>query len=132
MESPIEAPDSDRARLRHLVACSRRTPNALSKLAGLSPAHIGMVLRGDIKAISKDTAKALARVTGCSVGWLLAGEGDAPREEDVVGFVDAISDRAANSPRPVGADHTASDFTVDSDPTGPVVVREGFDQTGTG
>ncbi len=131
----MNSPDlsTDLGRLRALVAWGRTTPAGLSKLAKLAPPHIGMVLRGDIKALSADTAKAVASATGCTVGWLLNGEGDAPD-------VDAVASACAGH-RPLGSVFTASDFTREvghdtapdvAEPSGPVVVRDGFDQTGTG
>lgn len=80
------------------------------------------------------TVIALAEALGCTVGWLLAGEGAPPSAESVRAAVEkARSGRGA----PVGSVFTASDFTReavarDDEDTGPVVVREGFDQTGAG
>ena len=36
-----------------------------------------------------DTSKALARVLGCGVGWLVAGEGEPPSEGQVAAAVEA-------------------------------------------
>lgn len=73
---------------------------------------------------------AIANVLGCSMDWLVAGRGHAPTPNEIAA---AVAQSRTSLPRPVGADHTASDFTVaDTDPTGPVIIREGFDQrTGT-
>lgn len=116
-------------RLRQERQRANLSARELDGLAGLGAGHVSMIEGGRRTNITADTAFALSRVLGCSVGFLLAGEGDAPDAESVRAAVDRA--RGVDS-RPVGADHTASDFTVDSDPTGPVVVREGFDQTGTG
>lgn len=36
-----------------------------------------------------DTSKALARVLGCGVGWLVAGEGDPPTDAQVSAAVES-------------------------------------------
>lgn len=104
MESPEDL-STDLGRLRALVAWGATTPGELSRLCGFaSPAHLGMVLRGDIKSLSIDTARKVAPVVGCTVGWLLAGEGAPPAAEDVRAAVAAAQDRAAqpaaDEPRP--------------------------------
>ncbi len=95
MDSPEDL-STDLGRLRALVAWGQTTPGELSRLCGLaSPAHLGMVLRGDIKSLSTDTARKVAPVVGCTVGWLLAGEGDAPSADEVRAAVGAAQQRAA-------------------------------------
>ena len=77
------------------MSWGQTTPTELSRLAGLAPPHVGMVLRGDIKALSAETARKVAAVSGCTLGWLMAGEGDAPSAEDVRAAVAAAQERAA-------------------------------------
>lgn len=81
----------------------------LSSLAGLSPAHVALIERGSRPNITVTTAMAIARVFGVSVEYLVAGEGPAPSPDDVVAAI-----ARARETRPVGADHTASDFTPDN------------------
>ncbi len=54
---------------------------------------------------------AIAKTAGCSLDWLIDGRGEAPTQDVVRQAVERT--RAA---RPVGADPTASDFTVGSAP----------------
>lgn len=42
-----------------------------------------MLIRKDIDSPTTRTAESLALVFGCSVGWLVAGEGDAPTDEAI-------------------------------------------------
>lgn len=125
MESSSEDTGSDVERLRLLVALSGHSANGLSKIAGLSPAHIGMVLRGSIKkGVTVGVARALAKATGCAAGWLLTGDGAPPTKEAVLAHMGGNG-----AARLVHADGVCGD---DASAVGPVVVRDGYDQTGTG
>lgn len=47
-----------------------------------------MIETGRRKNIERETARALARVLGCTVGWLLEGEGAEPSAEEVKAAVE--------------------------------------------
>ena len=98
--------------------CGRRTAaglerSELGELAGLSPALVGMIERGDRTNITAATAVSLARVLGTTAEFLVAGEGSPPSAVEVA----AAGARARAAVRPVGADHAASDFDVCPAPT---------------
>lgn len=117
-------------RLRWARTVAGLSKRALSDIAGLDPSHVRFIEAGERPNPSVDTLGALAEKLGTSVDWLAFGRGEPPTEAAVRAAVEHARGVAL---RPVGADHTASDFTVaDTDPTGPIVVRDGFDQrTGT-
>lgn len=52
-------------------------------LAGRTPGHCQAIVRGTIRAAEAPTLVAYARAFGCTVGWLIAGEGDAPTDDEV-------------------------------------------------
>ena len=89
-------------------------------MAGLSPALVGMIERGDRTNIAAATAIALARTLGTTAEYLITGDGEPPSDADAR----AAAERARGAARPLGAGHTANDFTVDRSPD--------FNQTGTG
>lgn len=53
----------------------------LSDAAGLAPAHVGMMKRGDAKDVRADTLAALAKAAGVSVRWLTTGDGAPDHDE---------------------------------------------------
>lgn len=53
-------------------------------LAGLSPSYVGQIERGENPRPGLDSLVRLARVFGCTVGWLGAGEGEPPGREAVL------------------------------------------------
>jgi transcriptional regulator with XRE-family HTH domain len=56
----------------------------LAKVADLSEAVVRHLEGGTTETIETKTALKLSGALGCSVGWLLAGEGDAPTEESLI------------------------------------------------
>jgi transcriptional regulator with XRE-family HTH domain len=60
------------------ISCSE-----LDRLAQLHRGHTWQIEQGKAENPKADTVRALATVTGCTVGWLLAGEGDAPTADEV-------------------------------------------------
>lgn len=54
----------------------------LSAASGLSPAHVGMMLRGDAKAVKGETLTGLARAASVSLRWLVTGEGSPDHDDD--------------------------------------------------
>lgn len=77
--------DTVGSRVAALRALIDLDPVELGKLAGLkSPAHVAMIEDGSrAKRISADTALALADVLGCSVKYLVRGEGEPPSANTV-------------------------------------------------
>lgn len=63
----------------------RWTQRGLSAAAGLSPAHVGMMARGDAKAVKGETLAAVARTTGVSLAWLTTGDGSPDHDDDTRG-----------------------------------------------
>lgn len=103
------------SRLRDLRTLAELESRELDRLAGRSEGHVSMIETGRRPNPELKTARALADVLGCSIGWLLAGEGEAPGLAEV----QAAVARARAAARPVGAAHTASDFDVCPAPTLP-------------
>lgn len=68
--------DTVGGRVAYLLAASGQTAGDLSLLAGLSKPCVALCIREN--AASAGTARALARLTGAKVGWILAGEGRKP------------------------------------------------------
>lgn len=52
--------------------------NELSKLAGLSSSHVGMIGRGHVHAPRIDVVSKIAEALGVSLDWLVRGEGPEP------------------------------------------------------
>jgi len=65
-------------RLETLRAIADVTRLETSRLAGLSERHCDVIERRRTNNLELVTVTALAKVFGCTVGWLAAGEGDAP------------------------------------------------------
>lgn len=120
------------AYLRALTAGPGREPLSCSqvdRIAGLHRGHVWQIEQGSAENPKADTVRKLAEALGCTVGWLLAGEGLAPSPE----AVRAVT--AGSHPADESADESADapdEVAADAEPSGPVVVRDGFDQTGTG
>jgi transcriptional regulator with XRE-family HTH domain len=73
--SPSPAGERLRA-LREAVGISARE---LSRVAGMkSHQHVGLIERGDVGSPDYPNAKKLAGALGCSVAWLLDGDGVEP------------------------------------------------------
>jgi transcriptional regulator with XRE-family HTH domain len=69
-----------------------KTAKALSARAGLgSTAHVGMMVRGEVKTPSADTLAKIAQVAGVDLNWLTTGNGS-PISEPTVdrGEADAL------------------------------------------
>lgn len=49
--------------------------------------HTQQIVAGDVKDPGTDTLRRIAVVLGCKVGWLSAGEGNAPSAEKVTAAV---------------------------------------------
>lgn len=113
METLTTLPD----RLRWARETAGLSKRGLSDIAGLDPSHVRFIEAGERPNPSVDTLGALAEKLGTTVDWLAFGRGEAPTEAAV---------RAAVERARVASDAAAPDI---DEPTGPVVVREGFDQS---
>lgn len=60
----------------------RWTARGLSDAAGLSPAYVGLLKRGAVKAPRIDGLRAIAEAAGVSAGWLASGEGTPDSDDD--------------------------------------------------
>lgn len=65
-------------RLRELRQSLGLSQQKLSLLAGLTASHVGLIEQNRIDNVSTDTAAALAKVLGCSLDWLVSGDGEPP------------------------------------------------------
>lgn len=54
----------------------------LDRLAGLAPGHVWMIVKRN--NVTLKTLAAIAEATGCTLGWLSNGEGDAPTRDQVL------------------------------------------------
>ena len=106
LDSPLFAGSIDRVKTLaervDWILKNRRRPDGrkwsargLSDAAGLSPAHVGMMQRGDAKAVKGDTLRGVAEAAGVSLAWLVTGEGSP--DSDDAGHVPSITD----DPEPV-------------------------------
>lgn len=87
MGSPHPSSVAERLRFaRNLTDISAR---GLARLARLQPSHVSLIESGAVANVRVDTLSAIARVLGCSLDWLVNGEGDAPVAESVAAAVDA-------------------------------------------
>lgn len=105
----------------------------LSDRAGLATAHVGLIESGHVKTPDVKTITAIAKALQIEAAWLLFGSGPmiATRPElDPLfgGHLSAIEGYFKRVINPVVPAVSASD----EERTGPVVVRDGYDQrTGT-
>lgn len=79
-------------RLRDLRETAGLSCRGLDSAAGLHFNHVAALERLD--NCQATTARKLAEALGCSVGWLLAGEGEAPSADDVRAAVERARDAA--------------------------------------
>jgi len=85
-------------RLRELRQIAGLSGRALDALAGLHPNHVAALEHVD--NCQSTTARKLADALGCTVGWLVAGEGTAPEAD----AVRAAIERARSAPPQPAAD----------------------------
>lgn len=55
----------------------------LSRLAGLNRVHVGLIEGNEQSRIEAGTAEKLAKVLGCSLDWLISGNGKPPSDRAV-------------------------------------------------
>jgi transcriptional regulator with XRE-family HTH domain len=94
------------ARIHKLSGLDRKE---MSELARLTQCHVGMLIRGDVKAPEPDTLIKIARTFGVSLEWLLTGDGEAPSEQSIQAAIETTRTRCptleikpanTNEPRP--------------------------------
>lgn len=103
------------SRLAALRTLAGLKATELGDLAGLSsPAHVGMIERGDRPNISAMTAVALARTLGTSAEYLVEGTGEPPTHAEVLAAVARARTPSAPTPAAGGATTTALDGTPGS------------------
>lgn len=64
---------------------TRWSQRALSEAAGMSPAVVGMLRRGDTKDVRGETLRHLAAAAGVSLAWLATGKGTPDEDDDARG-----------------------------------------------
>lgn len=82
-------------RVAHIHSLSRLDRAEMSKLAGLSRGHVGMLMRETVTRPASATLVKIARTFDVSLEWLLTGKGEGPTEDRVRAAI-----KAAQSPRP--------------------------------
>jgi len=70
-------------RLKELRSIGGVTRHEASRLAGLSERHCDVIERRRNDHLNLVTVTALAKVFGCTVGYLAAGEGEPPEPANV-------------------------------------------------
>ena len=84
-------------RLRWARRTAGISKRGLCDVAGLDPSHVRAIETGDRgKRLSADTALNLGRALGCTVEWLINGEGAPPSPEAVRAAVARARDRSAD------------------------------------
>lgn len=83
------------------------TAKSLSREAGLSEAHVGMVMRGQIKSPSVETLRPLAEKAGVSLAWLATGQGTPESDDSARGPSTTESERPELQGIPGWADAVA-------------------------
>ena len=87
--------DTPHARLKQARTIAGLSQRELARLAHLASTHVGLIESGHVENPQTDTLCALARVLGCSLDWLLAGEGPPPTTEQVVAAIERAGFRVA-------------------------------------
>lgn len=70
-------------RLRTLREQGEVSGRELARLAGLAEPHISMIERGARPRIGAAVAEKIARTLGCSLDWLLLGQGEPPSADSI-------------------------------------------------
>jgi len=82
------------SRVKLLCDAAGTSREHLSKLCGLTPSHIGLMVAGRNQNVRGDVAARIAKVFGCDLGWLITGEGQAPDAAHVRASVAALEPAA--------------------------------------
>lgn len=74
-------------RLRAARVAAGLSTRELSRLAGLSEVTCSHIETGRIESPSVASVDALARVLGCSLSWLVRGDGEMPAPANIAYYV---------------------------------------------
>jgi transcriptional regulator with XRE-family HTH domain len=96
-------------RLRSVRLLAGISARELGRLAHLQQSHASLIESGVVANVRVDTLRELARVLGCSLDWLVNGEGATPTAEDVLAAVAAARAEASGEHTAVDADATGTD-----------------------
>ncbi len=91
------------SRLKLLLDLSGESAREVDRLAGRAPGQVSLIIAREQRALRDDVAIDYARALGCTVGWLVAGEGEAPTADDVLAAVARArlaAQPAVDEPRP--------------------------------
>lgn len=86
------------SRVKLLCDAAGTSREHLSRLCGLTPSHIGLMVAGRNQNVRGDVAARIAKVFGCSLEWLITGEGPPPTVVAVKAAVAAAEPPAAREP----------------------------------
>lgn len=101
------------SRLALVLDLSGASAREIDRLAGRAENQFALIISRKQRSLRGDIAAIYARVFGCSVGYLLAGEGDTPTREQVTDAIERA--RTAHAAR-LASSHIASDFALADDP----------------
>jgi transcriptional regulator with XRE-family HTH domain len=90
-------------RLKRTREMSGLSARSLSKLAGLSAAHVSLI-EADRPNLEAQTAAKLARVLGVTMEWLVNGTGDGPSAAAVAAAVHLAQSTPSSDPANDDAD----------------------------
>lgn len=76
------------SRLEELRTAAGISASELAKLAGMARPHVRLIERGSGEGVQAKTVAQLARILGCSIDWLVTGDGERPTDEAVRVAVD--------------------------------------------
>ena len=82
-------------RIRYLCDSAGVPRVRLSRLCGLTGSHLGLIISGHHASVRADLAAKIARTFGCSLEWLITGEGEAPKVDAVKAAIEAAQAAAA-------------------------------------
>ena len=71
------------SRLKLLLDLSGESAREVDRLAGRAPGQVSLIIAREQRAMRDDVAIDYSRVLGCTVGWLVGGEGEAPSPDAV-------------------------------------------------
>lgn len=76
-------------RVRYLCDASSISRERLSKICGLTPSHLGLIIAGRNVTVTSATASRICRATSARLDWLIDAVGEAPLPADVRAAVEA-------------------------------------------
>lgn len=82
-------------RVKYARGLGKISARRLDLLADLTPGHVSAIEAGQRERIEARTASMLAAVLGCSLDWLIDGDGPAPSERAIRAAVAAAVARRA-------------------------------------